>query len=189
MFNNRCLLDCATSEGNIAVKSIVRGTCHDDENDDNATNENDENEADNDDNDDRDPGEKCIDQCTFDKEDVSICGSDGVMYANQCSFGLAVCRAKTQGSNLQMLGDGSCEDNNKTIVGQRDGHDNPGCGMVCTKILSPVCGSDGVTRSNKCMMDLAACEENKVITKQHDGACGDNPLHNGRFSYALQTIA
>ncbi|KAI3387816.1 hypothetical protein SNEBB_009702 [Seison nebaliae] len=45
------------------------------------------------------------------------------------------------------------------------------CGKRCPKILSPVCGSNGKSYTNNCILEIAQCE-NGSITKKHNGLCG-----------------
>ena len=44
--------------------------------------------------------------------------------------------------------------------------------VACSKIYDPVCGSDGQTHSNECMMRFASCTANKVIVVDSKGECG-----------------
>ncbi|RLN51158.1 hypothetical protein BBJ29_005878 [Phytophthora kernoviae] len=45
------------------------------------------------------------------------------------------------------------------------------CAFGCPGVENPVCGSDGVTYSNKCYLNLEACKSNSGITKVYDGEC------------------
>ena len=45
----------------------------------------------------------------------------------------------------------------------------PDCNKICPKNIQPVCGSDGNTYDNECVMGVAACENNIEISKVSDG--------------------
>lgn len=51
------------------------------------------------------------------------------------------------------------------------------CRLECTKIHLPVCGSDGVTYNNDCLLKAESClneQKNKPkIEKRYDHACGN----------------
>ena len=47
----------------------------------------------------------------------------------------------------------------------------PKCPAGCPKILAPVCGSDGKTYDNMCLLEVADCKSEVNITKVHDGPC------------------
>ena len=167
-------MDCTVKKDNIEVDTITQGQCPG-------------NQEDQDD-------DKCTKTCLYHKDDdVPMCGDDGVMYVNECEFDLAVCRDP----DLKVLDDGTCieqksddipddeESNNDTNQGTNEEFDdddagvNPPCPFVCQKIYYPVCGTDGKTYSNKCMMDLAACDRNKKIEVVYNAACEDRVIQSG----------
>ncbi|NXW12335.1 IOVO protein, partial [Circaetus pectoralis] len=43
--------------------------------------------------------------------------------------------------------------------------------LVCTKSLSPICGTDGVTYSNECLLCAYNIEYGTNVSKDHDGEC------------------
>jgi len=45
------------------------------------------------------------------------------------------------------------------------------CPMFCARIYDPVCGSDGETHSNECMLRLTACESGYHIETLYPGRC------------------
>ena len=46
------------------------------------------------------------------------------------------------------------------------------CSRACNRMYDPVCGSDGKTYSNECMMQMLTCEKNVVVTVDYTGECG-----------------
>ncbi|XP_049640982.1 double-headed protease inhibitor, submandibular gland-like [Suncus etruscus] len=44
-------------------------------------------------------------------------------------------------------------------------------GKACTRIYRPICGTDGITHSNECMLCARSQEVRYNIRKLHDGKC------------------
>ena len=46
-----------------------------------------------------------------------------------------------------------------------------GCPEMCIGLYDPVCGSDLVTYSNECYLDIAKCQGNPDLHVAHTGVC------------------
>jgi hypothetical protein len=92
-----------------------------------------------------------------------ICGSDGNVYRNKCWFR----NAKLSNPSLRKKPLGECKYSEETFL--------PFLDSFCSKIYRPVCGSDGVTYTNKCMFKNAR-RMNPRLEKEHGGECKDVPV-------------
>ena len=65
--------------------------------------------------------------------------------------------------------------NNAACIGNADGSVTCKCRREdeCLKDGDGVCGSDGQSYINKCLLDVAACANNKEVDVRHTGACGE----------------
>ena len=48
---------------------------------------------------------------------------------------------------------------------------SPACNKGCPRIYRPVCGTDGKTYANQCLLDIAKCKSGGKIRRDHIGRC------------------
>ena len=109
------------------------------------------------------PTSNCNLICTSIHEPV--CGTDGRTYNNQCALDIAICKASAENKKLELVHGGTCKPPQPPPTY---------CGMRCSMIRKPVCGSNGKTYGNKCLLDMAKCEanpKNEKLELKHEGPC------------------
>jgi len=84
-----------------------------------------------------------------------VCGSDAKTYGNSCEFERAQCE-----NSFLTSTDGECPSPSP----------KPSCPTICYLAVLPVCGSDGVTYTNKCFFKQAKCR-NPSLKLVRQGAC------------------
>ncbi|XP_075526904.1 agrin-like isoform X2 [Dermacentor variabilis] len=110
-----------------------------------------------------------------------VCGSDGRDYPNSCELRRAACNAMR---DVQHRFTGPCDPCRgvqcpASQVCQLDEQRNPicRCNGACPGDLRPVCGSDGRTYPNECLLRVEACRSRRSLRLVYAGACsqGLNP--------------
>ncbi|CAK1540067.1 unnamed protein product [Leptosia nina] len=115
---------------------------------------------------------------------AAVCGSDYKDYISECALRLESCRTRQQ---LSIAYRGECASAQHPCESVKCGVREVctldaygvavcGCGPDCEEIMRLVCGSDGKTYDNPCLLHRAACLENRDIRVAYMGGCGiENP--------------
>ncbi|XP_045774399.1 serine protease inhibitor dipetalogastin-like [Maniola jurtina] len=93
--------------------------------------------------------------CTF--ENDPVCGSDGRTYDNMCAL-------ECEGDKVQLAYKGDCRVKRESVKIA----ELPPC--VCTREAKPVCGTDGKTYSNPCLLNCIR-EQREDLHILHPGRC------------------
>nr|XP_033799943.1 tomoregulin-2 isoform X2 [Geotrypetes seraphini] len=142
----------------------------------------------------------CQFKCNKNNDYVSICGSNGVTYRNECYLREAACK---QQSEVLPVSEGSCATDTGSGSGdgvtEGSGETNQKetstcdicqfgaecdedaedvwcvCNIDCSHIsFNPVCASDGKSYDNPCQIKEASCQKQEKIEVKYLGRCQEN---------------
>ncbi|RUS83809.1 hypothetical protein EGW08_008421, partial [Elysia chlorotica] len=111
-----------------------------------------------------------------------VCGSNGVDYPNMCELRKESCtsmkniRVKYYGKCDPCQGV-SCKEPKVCKVLEPDRTPSCACNIFCPTELNFVCGTDGKTYSNQCLLRQQACRDSRDIRQLYNGKCSpeNNP--------------
>ncbi|NXX37210.1 IOV7 protein, partial [Nicator chloris] len=99
-----------------------------------------------------------------------VCGTDGFTYDNDCG----ICAHNAQhGTDVKKSHNGRCKDESTPVdcstylSGAKSGE----AIGACPFIMREICGTDGVTYSNDCVLCAHNIEHGTQVAKKHDGKC------------------
>jgi len=101
--------------------------------------------------------QECVRACPLNF--APVCASNGQTYPNECAMETSACVLDTE---LRVVAQGACP---TPRIGR--------CIQRCPRIYRPVCGSDGKTYSNICVMRVQACLMNQELTVASEGRCDE----------------
>lgn len=115
------------------------------------------------------PDDPCFRKCT--REIIPpFCGSNGKTYNNECVFEVDKCRKL--GPELRITSQGRCLDKVESKNNENESVFDSECSKIeCSRELAHVCGSNGKTYNNFCLLKKQECLNRNKIEKKHDGKC------------------
>ncbi|XP_024061429.2 ovoinhibitor-like isoform X3 [Terrapene carolina triunguis] len=113
---------------------------------------------------------------------AEVCGTDGVTYPSECTL---CAHNLERGENINKKHDGECK---HEIVPLNCSEYHGGKVLIpCPRILAEVCGTDGVTYPNDCMLCAHNLKHRTSVSKKHDGKCKEKIAVRECTSYRRTT--
>ncbi|XP_044882263.1 ovoinhibitor-like [Mauremys mutica] len=97
---------------------------------------------------------------------AEVCGTDGVTYSNDC---MLCAHNLEHGENINKKHNGECK--HEIVPLNCSEYHGSKVLIPCPRILAEVCGTDGVTYPNECMLCAHNLKHRTSVSKKHDGKC------------------
>uniref|UniRef100_A0A668A9S5 Agrin n=1 Tax=Myripristis murdjan TaxID=586833 RepID=A0A668A9S5_9TELE len=116
-------------------------------------------------------------QCVCPSECVEshqpVCGSDGTTYDSECELNVRACKEQM---DLRAVSQGDCKTCGGAICswGARCIKNQCECPVCTGQVISPVCGSDGLTYTSECELRQSSCIFRKKIEVAKLGRCDED---------------
>ena len=140
-FGNECIMNSTVCLEKISVDSVRKGTCEKSRKEESK--------------------EDCPKGCP--RIMSPVCANNGLTYNNECVFRQIVCENKLKDVHIVKCKEEGGGEEDKDV-----GCEEPD--PTCSREIDPVCGSDGKTYNNRCLMN-GAIRCRKGLNLKHDGPC------------------